>query len=94
MLGAKHGKAGMGLTDRELEDKVEALVRRKHPRLKLTEEDISEWLLGDASYRPHVNRACRRLVDDNRLVREGGGVAYDPYWCRPWFKDPFKGRRL
>ena len=78
----------MEFTDRELEDKIEALVRRKSPRLSLTEEDLSEWLLGDAFYRPHVNRACRRLVDDHRLAREGGGVAHDPYWYRPWSGPP------
>ena len=74
----------MEFTDRELEDKIEALVRRKHPRLKLTEEDISEMLFADAFNRPHVNRACRRLVDESRLSRGGGGVAHDPYWYRPW----------
>jgi hypothetical protein len=82
----------MELADRELEDKIEALVRRKHPRLKLTEEDISEMIFGDAFNRPHVNRACRRLVDDRRLERQGGGVAYDPYWYRPWVENSFKGR--
>jgi hypothetical protein len=84
----------MEFTERELEDRIEALIRRKHPRLKLTEEDISEMLFGDAFYRPHVNRACRRLEDEKRLVREGLGVAYDPYWYRPWVDNPFTGRRL
>ena len=83
----------MELTDRELENKIEALVRDKNPRLKLTEKDISEWLLGDVFDRPHVNRACRRLADEKRLVREGGGVAYDPYWYRPW-TEPIRRRRV
>jgi hypothetical protein len=74
----------MQFTDRELEERVEALVKRKFPRLKLTEEDITEMLFGDVFNRPHVNRACRRLVDDKRIIREGGGVAYDPFWYRPW----------
>jgi hypothetical protein len=55
----------------------------------LTEEDLAEWLLGDAVYRPHVNRACRRLADERRLDRKGGGVANDPYWYRPWVENPF-----
>ena len=74
----------MEFTDKGLEDRVEALVGRKFPRLKLTEEDIAEMLFGNSFSRPHVNRACRRLVDEQRLIREGGGVAYDPYWYRPW----------
>jgi len=74
----------MEFTDRELEDRVEALIRRKYPRLKLTEEDISEMLFGDSFNRPHVNRACRRLMDENRLTHEGGRVAHNPYWYRPW----------
>jgi hypothetical protein len=82
------------LTDRELEDKIEALVCRKHPRLKLTQEDISEMLFGDAFNRPHVSRACRRLVDDKRLVQEGGGVANDPYWYWPHPGEPMFKQRL
>ena len=74
----------MEFTERELENRIEALIRRKHPRLNLTEEDIAEMLFGDAFNRPHVNRACRRLVDDKRIARGGGGVAGDPYWYRPW----------
>jgi hypothetical protein len=74
----------MEFTDRELEDRVEALVRRKYPRLHLTEEDITEMLFGDTFNKPHVNRACRRLFDDKRLMREGDGVAHNPYWYRPW----------
>ncbi len=83
----------MEYTDRELEKKITILIERKYPRLKLTEEDIAEMLFGDSFNRPHVNRACRRLVDENRLVREGGGVANDPYWYRPW-TEPFVLRNL
>ena len=83
MLSGKQG-AAVTFTERELEDKIEALVRRKYPRLRLTEEDLSDWLLGDVFYRPHVNRACRRLVEEQRLDRLGGGVANDPYTYKPW----------
>jgi hypothetical protein len=79
-------------TERELEDRIEALVRRKYPRLQLTEMDIAEWLLGDEVYRPQVNRACRRLKDELRLERMGGGVANDPYWYRPYVEPTFSGR--
>ena len=74
----------MTLTDRELEDKVEALIQRKYPRLRLTQEDIAEMLFGDAFNRPHISRVCGRLVEDNRLSQEGGGVSNDPYWYRPY----------
>lgn len=74
----------MEFTDKDLENRIEKLISRKYPRLKLTEEDITEMLFGDSFNRPHVNRACRRLVDEERLIREGGGIAYDPYWYRPW----------
>lgn len=82
------------LTDRELEGRVDALISRKYPRLKLTQEDISEMLFGDNFNRPHVSRACRRPVDEKRLIQEGAGVTNDPYWYRPRVENPFTGRRL
>ena len=70
----------MEFTDRELADKIEELVGCKYPRLKLTQEDISELLFGDKFNRPRVSRACRRLVDEKRLLQEGGGgVARDHF---------------
>jgi hypothetical protein len=81
-------------TERKLEDRVEALVCDKHPRLKLTQEDISLMLFRDTFNRPHMSRACRRLVVEKRLFQEGGGVANDPYWYRPRTESPFAGLRL
>jgi hypothetical protein len=92
MLDEKHG-AQMDLTDRQLEDKIEDLIRRKWPRLHLTEEDLAEWICGDSAYQRDVNRACRRLLEEERLKREGGGVAYHPYTYRPWKKPTFKFNR-
>lgn len=82
------------LTDQELEGRIEALVCRKYPRLKLTQQDISEMLFGDDFNRPHVSRACRRLVVEKRLIQEGAGVANDPYTYRPRVENPFAGWRL
>ena len=85
----------MEFTDRELEDRIVDLVRRKHPRLKLTQEDISEMLFGDPFNRPHVSRACRRLVEEKRLIQDGRGVTNDPYLYRPHPGEPiFKRRSL
>ncbi len=74
----------MELTNTELADAIVALVERKHPRLKLTDEDISEMLFGHAYYRQRVNAACRRLIAEGRLLRNGEGVAYSPFRYRPW----------
>jgi hypothetical protein len=70
----------------ELANKIEDIVKRKYPRLKLTEEDLAEWILGDAYYRASVNDACRWLVGNLRLSREGKGVAGSPYTYRPYPK--------
>jgi hypothetical protein len=82
----------MGLSDRELEDRIEKLVRLMSPRMKrreeLTEADLSEAIFGDVSSQRRVNQACRRLVDDGRLDREGRGVAHDPHRYRPVLSPP------
>jgi hypothetical protein len=93
MLGAKQGR-DMGLTDAELADAIVSLVGRKWPRLKLTDEDISEMLFGTAHYRPRVNTACHWLMAQNRLVRDGEGVANSPYWYRPPSPYPTVERRI
>lgn len=65
-------------------DDVECLVKRKWPRLKLTEDDIAEMLFGQASaYQQRVNKACRQLVDEKRLGREGEGIPYYPHTYKP-----------
>jgi hypothetical protein len=82
----------MEYTDAELADAIVSLVGRKYPRLKLTEEDICEMVFGHGFYRRQVNGACRRLVALKRLDRGGKGVAYDPFWYRPWY--PPADRRI
>jgi hypothetical protein len=83
------------LKDKELEDRIEALVRDKYPRLKLTQEDIAQMIFADVFDRRHVSRACRRLVDENRLIQEGRGVANNPFTYRPHPGEPlFKRRSL
>ncbi|MGJ0395731.1 MAG: hypothetical protein ACR65U_05855 [Methylocystis sp.] len=81
----------MELTNAELEGAIVSLVERKYSRLKLSDEDISEMLFGNPYSRRQVNEACRRLIADDRLIRGGGGVAYDPFWYRPWHP-PFERR--
>jgi hypothetical protein len=62
-------------------DDIEALVKRKQHRLRLTEEDIAEMLFGQANaYQQRVNQDCRLLVNAGRLVRNGNGGPADPYW--------------
>jgi hypothetical protein len=68
----------------QLADKIESLIKRKFPRLKLSDEDIAEMIFADSNYRSKVNEACKWLIAGKRLIREGEGVAYSPYWCRPW----------
>jgi hypothetical protein len=84
----------MELTGARLADAIVLLVERKYPRLKLTDEDISEMLFGDAYYRPRVNAACRWLIEEKRLSRKGKGVAYEPFWYLPWSDPIFKRRFL
>jgi hypothetical protein len=81
----------MEFTEEELADKIEALVKRKYPRLQLSDEDICEMLFGHALYRQQVNAACRRLISEQRLDRDGKGVAGSPFWYRPW-GPPFERR--
>jgi len=73
-------------------DDIEALVRRKSPRLQLTEEDIAEMLFGPSAYPQRVNKACRQLVAEERLKREGDGVPHSPHWYRPWTSFKLKVR--
>ncbi len=44
----------MELNDAELANAIVALIARKYPRLRLTDEDISEMLFGH----PHYRRGC------------------------------------
>jgi hypothetical protein len=54
-------------------DDIEALVNRKR-RLSLTEEDIADMLFGqNNALQQRVNSACRQLVAEKRLVRQGNG---------------------
>jgi hypothetical protein len=83
----------MDLTEVELADAIVSLVERKWPRLKLTDEDISEMLFATGHYRPRVNTACHWLMGQNRLTRNGDGVANSPYWYRPQSPYPAIERR-
>ena len=83
----------MELTGARLADAIVSLVGRKYLRLKLTEEDISEMLFADAGYRARVNTACRLLIEQKRLSRNGKGTAYNPFWYRSW-REPFDRRGL
>jgi len=62
-------------------DKILDLVDRKqHLYGLLTEQDIAEFLYGqNNAYQQLVNAACRKLVDEGRLVRDNGGGPNDPY---------------
>jgi hypothetical protein len=72
-------------------DDIEALVKRKR-RLHLSEEDIADMLYGqDKGSQQRVNRACRQLVEQGRLVRNGNGGPADPYnYAQP----PVKRRKV
>ena len=62
-------------------DDIFALVQRKGRRHRncLTEEDI-EFLYGQGEgNQQRVNRACRQLVREKRLIRNGKGGQDDPY---------------
>jgi hypothetical protein len=63
-------------------DDIETLIIRKSPRLHLNAEDIADMLFG-RSNAPHkqdqVNAACRQLVEQKRLERNGKGGHDDPY---------------
>lgn len=59
-----------------ISDKVLALVRR-HPGL--TEIQLAEKLYGRQGYQQQVNAACRYLVNERLVKREGIGGAIDPY---------------
>jgi hypothetical protein len=72
----------------ELANKIEDLVKRKYRRLDLTEEDIAEFIFGDACHQSRVNEACRWLVAEKRLERKGKGVANSPYTYRPYDQPP------
>ena len=74
----------MPMTQSELEDAIVSLIGQKYPRLRLTHKDISEWLFGSDCHAASVNAACLRLMRQNRLDRSGAGVAYSPFWYRPW----------
>jgi hypothetical protein len=85
-------EAGVELERAELAEKIVDLVNRKWQRLKLTELDLAEWICGHEVYKSRVNDACRWLVDEGRLKREGEGVANSPYWYRPAPPSNFKRR--
>jgi hypothetical protein len=60
-------------------DDIVELVKRKR-RLKLTEEDIADFLFGqNNAYQQRVNSTCRRLIAEGRLVRQGKGGPADPF---------------
>jgi hypothetical protein len=72
-------------------DDIEALIKRKR-RLSLTEEDIADMLFGqNNTSQQRVNSACRQLVEERRLVRQGKGGANDPYTYHP---PPIKRRKV
>jgi len=71
-------------------DDIEALIKRKR-RLSLTEEDIADMLFGqNNASQQRVNSACRQLVAEKRLVRQGHGGPSDPYTYHP---PPIERRR-
>jgi hypothetical protein len=94
LVGSWRGATTMELTDAELPDAIVLLVERKFPRLKLSDEDISEMLFGTAYYRQRVNAACKWLVSERRLDRRGDGVANSPFWYRPPSRLPKITRRV
>jgi hypothetical protein len=63
-----------------LADEIERLVRRK-PGLTVIE--LVRRLHGRATYQQQVNSACRRLVAEGRLERQGRGGWGDPFTYYP-----------
>ena len=60
-------------------DDIVTLIARKR-RLRLTEEDIADMLFSqNKAYQQRVNSACRQLVQQGKLVRNGKGGPTDPY---------------
>ena len=79
------------LASMTIADDIEALIKRKR-RLSLTEEDIADMLFGqNNASQQRVNSACRQLVEERRLVRQGKGGASDPYTYDP---PPIKRRKV
>lgn len=74
----------MELHGEKLKGAIVDLINRKYSRLKLSDEDISEMLFGHACYRRQINEACHELMAEERIAREGEGVASSPFWYRPW----------
>ena len=65
-----------------LADDIVSLIERKHwLRGRLREVDIADMLYGqnNDAYQQQVNAECRRLVENNRLLRLGQGGPSDPY---------------
>ena len=70
-------------------DDIVELVARKR-RHRLTEEDIAEFLFGPKGNQQRVNAACRQLVEQKRLIRNGKGGQDDPFtYSFPLFKRRF-----
>jgi hypothetical protein len=63
-----------------LADQIEDLVRRKPG---LTEIELARLLHGRAAYQQGINSACRRLVAEGRLERQGRGGWQHPFTYYP-----------
>ncbi len=62
-------------------DDVMHEVRRKSGR---TEDELAALIFGrDNAYQQRVNSACRRLVAEGKVVRQGKGGASDPFTYHP-----------
>ena len=52
-------------------------VKRKAGR---TEDELAALIFGrDNAYQQRVNAACRKLVEEGKVVRHGKGGFYDPF---------------
>ena len=65
-------------------DRIEALVARVPHK---TETQLAQMLFGGRGSQQRVNAACRRLVRDKRIVRQGKGGLTDPFTYRIAAKD-------
>jgi hypothetical protein len=60
-------------------DRLEALVARVPHK---TEAQLAQMLFGNRGSQQRINAACRRLVQDKKIERQGKGGLADPFTYR------------